>query len=150
MTSTTIEPPHLETDMKTLCLSTITAHWRPLAERAASQRQAPADYLARLVHLKVTQRRERRITHDASPGRGGGRRRLRRRPRGSPLRRSSGSRAPTWSGRPSGLSAECPAGRGGLGLRALWSTAGEKARVAGDTLLTPVVQSDEGIFDDRR
>ena len=61
MTTTTIEPPHLETDLKTLCLSTIAAQWRPLAEQAAGQRQAPADYLARLVHLEVTQRRERRI-----------------------------------------------------------------------------------------
>ncbi len=61
MTATTIEPPHLETDLKTLCLSTIAAQWRPLAEQAAGQRQAPADYLARLVHLEVTQRRERRI-----------------------------------------------------------------------------------------
>ena len=61
MTITTIEPPHLETDLKTLCLSTIAAQWRPLAEQAAGQRLAPADYLARLVHLEVTQRRERRI-----------------------------------------------------------------------------------------
>ena len=35
--------------------------WRPLAEQAARQRQAPADYLAQLVHLEVTGRRERRI-----------------------------------------------------------------------------------------
>ena len=37
MTATTIEPPHLETDLKTLCLSTITAQWRPRAEQAAGQ-----------------------------------------------------------------------------------------------------------------
>ena len=55
------EPPHLATDLKTLCLSTITAQWRPLAEQATRQRQAPADYLAQLVHLEVTGRRERRI-----------------------------------------------------------------------------------------
>ena len=61
MATTTIEPPHLETDLKTLCLSTVAAQWRPLAEQAARQRQAPADYLAQLVHLEVTQRWERRI-----------------------------------------------------------------------------------------
>ena len=37
------EPPHLAADLKTLCLSTITAQWRPLAEQAIRQRQAPAD-----------------------------------------------------------------------------------------------------------
>ena len=55
------EPPHLAADLKTLCLSAITAQWRPLAEQAARQRQAPADYLAQLAHLEVTGRRERRI-----------------------------------------------------------------------------------------
>ena len=44
------EPPHLAADLKTLCLSTITAQWRPLAEQATRQRQAPADYLAQLAH----------------------------------------------------------------------------------------------------
>ena len=33
------EPPHLAADLKTLCLSTITAQWRPLAEQATRQRQ---------------------------------------------------------------------------------------------------------------
>ena len=42
-------------------LSTVAAQWRRLAEQAARQRQAPADYLAQLVHLEVTGRRERRI-----------------------------------------------------------------------------------------
>ena len=55
------EPPHLAADLKTLCLSTITAEWRPLAEQATRQRQAPADDLAQLAHLEVTGRRERRI-----------------------------------------------------------------------------------------
>ena len=55
------EPPHLAADLKTLCLSTITAQWRPLAEQATRARQAPADYLAQLAHLEVTGRRERRI-----------------------------------------------------------------------------------------
>ena len=53
------KPPHLAADLKTLCLSTITAEWRPLAEQATRQRQAPADYLAQLAHLEVTGRRER-------------------------------------------------------------------------------------------
>ena len=61
MAAPMVEPPHLATDLKTLCLSTVGAHWRPLAEQATRQRQAPADYLAQLVHLEVTGRRERRI-----------------------------------------------------------------------------------------
>ena len=61
MSTAIIEPPHLAADLKTLCLSTIGAQWRLLAEQAARQRQAPADYLAQLVHLEVTGRRERRI-----------------------------------------------------------------------------------------
>ena len=61
MATATVEPPHLEADLKTLCLSTVEAHWPPLAEQAARTRQAPADYLAQLVHLEVTGRRERRI-----------------------------------------------------------------------------------------
>ena len=55
------EPPHLAADLKTLCLSTMAAQWRPLAEQATRARQAPADYLAQLAHLEVTGRQERRI-----------------------------------------------------------------------------------------
>ena len=55
------EPPHLAADLKARCLSTVAAQWQPLAEQAVRQRQAPADYLAQLVHLEVTARRERRI-----------------------------------------------------------------------------------------
>ena len=61
MAAAIAEPPHLAADLKTLCLSTVAAQWRPRAEQAARQRQAPADYLAQLVHLEVTGRRERRI-----------------------------------------------------------------------------------------
>ena len=61
MAAATIEPPQLAADLKTLCLSTIATQWRPLAEQATRQPQAPADYLAQLVHLEVTGRRERRI-----------------------------------------------------------------------------------------
>ena len=61
MATAIAEPPHLAADLKTLCLSTVASQWRPLAEQAARQRQAPADYLAQLAHMEVTGRRERRI-----------------------------------------------------------------------------------------
>ena len=61
MAAAITEPPHLAADLKALYLSTVASQWRPLAEQAARQRQAPADYLAQLVHLEVTARRERRI-----------------------------------------------------------------------------------------
>ena len=44
-----------------LRLSTVAAQWQPLAEQAVRERQTPADYLAQLMHLEVTARRERRI-----------------------------------------------------------------------------------------
>ena len=55
------EPPHLVTDLKTLCLATMATEWRPLAAQATRECQPPAEYLAQLVHLEVTGRRERRI-----------------------------------------------------------------------------------------
>ena len=61
MTAAVPEPPHLVTDLKTLCLATMTAEWRPLAAQATRERQPPAEHLAQLVHLEVTGRRERRI-----------------------------------------------------------------------------------------
>ena len=61
MAAAIAEPPHLAADLKALCLSTVAAQWQPLAEQAVRQRQAPADYLAQLIHLEVTARRERRI-----------------------------------------------------------------------------------------
>ena len=61
MTVAVPEPPHLVTDLKTLCLATMTAEWRPLAAQATRERQPPAENLAQLVHLEVTGRRERRI-----------------------------------------------------------------------------------------
>ena len=61
MTAAVPEPPHLVTDLRTLCLATMATEWRPLAARAARERQPPAEYLAQLVHLEVTGRRERRI-----------------------------------------------------------------------------------------
>ena len=61
MAAVIAEPPHLAADLKALRLSTVAAQWQPLAEQAVRQRQPPADYLAQLVHLEVTARRERRI-----------------------------------------------------------------------------------------
>ena len=61
MAAAITEPPHLAADLKALRLSTVAAQWQPLAEQAVRQRQTPADYLAELVHLEVTGRRERRI-----------------------------------------------------------------------------------------
>lgn len=57
----TIEPPYLVTDIKQLKLPAVAAHWERLALEAARKRQGHADYLAELMHLEVTQRRERRI-----------------------------------------------------------------------------------------
>ena len=61
MAAAIAEPPHLAADLKALHLSTVAAQWQPLAEQAVRQRQTPADYLAQLMHLEVTARRERRI-----------------------------------------------------------------------------------------
>jgi DNA replication protein DnaC len=55
------EPPHLVTDLKTLCLATIATHWERFAEEARRKRQPHADYLADLVSYEVAKRRERRI-----------------------------------------------------------------------------------------
>ncbi len=67
MATAIAEPPHLATDLKTLCPSTVAAEWRPPAEQATRQRQAPADY-RRSWRLEVTGRRERRPTpHSGSP-----------------------------------------------------------------------------------
>ena len=63
MAAAIAEPPHLAADLKALCLSTVATQWQPLAEQAVRQRQTPADYLAQLMHLEVTARRERRIQH---------------------------------------------------------------------------------------
>jgi len=55
------EPPHLVTDLRTLNLSAMAAHWERLAEQARRARQAHPTYLAELAHLEVTTRREKRI-----------------------------------------------------------------------------------------
>ena len=55
------KPPHLAAGLKALCLSTVAAQWQALAEQAVRQPRTPADYLAQLMHLEVTARRERRI-----------------------------------------------------------------------------------------
>lgn len=56
-----IEPPHLATDLKELQLPTILGAWQQRAEDAQKKRQGHAEYLADLVSLEVTGRRERRI-----------------------------------------------------------------------------------------
>ena len=61
MAAAIAEPSHLAGDLKALRLSTVAAQWQHLAEQAVRQHQTPADYLAHLVHLEVTARRERRI-----------------------------------------------------------------------------------------
>lgn len=55
------EPPHLAADLKLLGLPAMSGSWQRLAAEAARRRQPPAEYLADLAHLEVTQRRERRI-----------------------------------------------------------------------------------------
>ncbi len=62
MSTTRIEePPHLVADLKTLCLATMGSQWPRLAEEARRKRQGHADFLADLVSLEVSGRRERRI-----------------------------------------------------------------------------------------
>jgi DNA replication protein DnaC len=56
-----VEPPHLAADLKELQLPTILGAWQQRAEDAQKKRQGHADYLADLVSLEVTGRRERRI-----------------------------------------------------------------------------------------
>jgi DNA replication protein DnaC len=56
-----VEPPHLATDLKDLQLPTILGAWQQRAEDAQKKRQGHAEYLADLVSLEVTGRRERRI-----------------------------------------------------------------------------------------
>ena len=55
------EPPYLVADLKSLYLSSMASQWRPLAERARTERQGHAEFLADLARLEVTERRERRI-----------------------------------------------------------------------------------------
>lgn len=61
MKPSTIDPPHLDTDLVTLQLPTIRAGWKRLAEEAQRKKTPHADYLADLTSLEVTGRRERRI-----------------------------------------------------------------------------------------
>jgi DNA replication protein DnaC len=55
------EPPHLVTDLKSMYLTSMASQWRRLAEEAHGKRQPHAEYLADLVRLEVSGRRERRI-----------------------------------------------------------------------------------------
>ncbi|TAH39420.1 MAG: AAA family ATPase [Planctomycetota bacterium] len=56
-----LEPPHLVVDLRTLCLTTVAAHWERQTEEASRKRQPHAEYLAELMALEVARRRERRI-----------------------------------------------------------------------------------------
>lgn len=58
---TPAEPPHLESDLRTLCLPTLRQQWRRLTEEATRRHLPHAEYLAELVHLEVVHRREARI-----------------------------------------------------------------------------------------
>ena len=55
------EPPFLAADLKTLFLSTVGANWQRMAEEARRRRQGHVEYLADLMSLEVSKRRERRI-----------------------------------------------------------------------------------------
>jgi DNA replication protein DnaC len=55
------EPPHLVADLKSMYLTSMASQWRRLAEEAHGKRQPHAEYLADLVRLEVSGRRERRI-----------------------------------------------------------------------------------------
>lgn len=59
--STIVEPPHLEADLKALQLASVAGNWRRLAEEAVRSRSSQVDYLADLVSLELTGRRERRV-----------------------------------------------------------------------------------------
>ena len=59
--STTTAPAHLESDLKTLQLPAVSASWRRLADEAEKSRRSHPDYLADLISLEVSGRRERRI-----------------------------------------------------------------------------------------
>ncbi len=56
-----LEPPHLVTDLKTLCLTGLAKEWERFARSARAARQSHADFLAEVAAFEVTQRRERRI-----------------------------------------------------------------------------------------
>ena len=55
------EPPLLATDLKTLFLSAVGQNWQRMAEEARRRRQGHVEYLADLMSLEVSKRRERRI-----------------------------------------------------------------------------------------
>ena len=67
--SETMEPAHLEADLKTLQLPAVAASWQRLAEEAAKKRRPHAEYLADLMSLEVSGRRERRIERRMSEAR---------------------------------------------------------------------------------
>ena len=56
-----VEPPHMIGELRELKLPAVAQHWQRLALGASRKRQAHGEYLADLIHLEVTQRRERGI-----------------------------------------------------------------------------------------
>lgn len=56
-----VEPPHMLGELRELKLPALALHWQRLALEASRKRQAHPEYLADLIHLEVTQRRERGI-----------------------------------------------------------------------------------------
>jgi len=59
--TTSIEPPHLTSDLKELRLPSIAENWGRLAQEASRRRQPHAEYLAELTHQEVCDRHERRV-----------------------------------------------------------------------------------------
>lgn len=66
---TVVEPAHLPADLRELRLPAVAQHWHRLAVEASRARQPHADYLADLLHLEVTQRRERAIARRVADAR---------------------------------------------------------------------------------
>lgn len=55
------EPPHLVSDLKTLCLTSVAREWERFAQAARAKRQPHQEFLADVTAFEVAQRRERRI-----------------------------------------------------------------------------------------
>ena len=55
------EPPLLDSELRELRMPSIQAGWRQAAQKAARQGTGYSEYLAELVHLEITDRRDRRV-----------------------------------------------------------------------------------------
>lgn len=56
------DPPLLDTDLRELRMPSIAQGWRQAAEDSAKRGTPYAEFLAELVHLEVTDRRDRRVS----------------------------------------------------------------------------------------